>query len=46
MKVYLRNIKSTWRIYKQGRFFGMNVYLYMFKYTVRFIKNRIKKTIS
>ena len=36
MKTYLRNIKSIWKIYKDGRFVG-NIYIFIIKYTIKYI---------
>ena len=34
MKTYLRNVKSAWKIYKDGRWAGsMSIYWFILKYT-------------
>lgn len=40
MKVYIRNIKAIWKVYKDGRGFKrsrLSVYKYIFKYTIKYI---------
>ena len=46
MKVYINNIKSTWKIYKQGRWpkRSMNIYKYMLLYTVKYVKCKLTYT--
>ncbi len=39
MKIYLKNIKNTLKIYKDGRWNGnMNVYKFIIKYTIKYVK--------
>ena len=46
MKNYLRNIKTTWKIYKDGRWASENisVYNFMFRYTIKYIKRKLTNT--
>ena len=46
MKVYTNNIKATWKIYKQGRFYSKNynIYTYMLLYTVKYVKCKLANT--
>ena len=46
LKVYKRNIQSMREIYNDGRWVGNgNYYVYIFRYTLKFIKCYIKKII-
>ena len=47
MKTYIKNIKATWKIYKQGRFYSKNynIYTYMLLYTVKYVKCKLTNTI-
>ena len=50
MKVYLRNIKYAWKIYKDGRWANkwgrgkrkMSIYVWILWYTLRYIKYKLK----
>ena len=43
MKVYLRNIKHAWKIYKDGRWSSnKSIYVWILKYTLRYIKYKLK----
>ena len=46
MKTYLRNIKATWKIYKDGRWpkKSKSVYNFMFKYTIKYLKSKLTIT--
>ncbi len=42
MKVYLRNIKQAWKIYKDGRWAGnKSIYVWILKYTTKYIKYKL-----
>ncbi len=43
MKVYLRNIKHAWKIYKDGRWASnKSIYVWILKYTSKYIKYKLK----
>lgn len=46
MKTYIKNIKSTWKIYKQDRFYSKNynIYTYILLYTVKYVKCKLTYT--
>ena len=38
MSVYLRNVKSMWKLHKSGRWFNeRNIYNYLCWYTIKYI---------
>ena len=42
MKVYLRNIKNAWKIYKDGRWTSnKSIYIWILKYTLKCIEDKL-----
>ena len=46
MKTYIKNIKSIWKLYKQGRLYSKNynIYTFMLWFTVKYVKCKLTNT--
>ena len=47
MKVYLRNIKYAWKIYKDGRWANdKSIYVWILWYTTKYIKYKLTNLLT